>query len=147
MSTLMQQIREKQLAARRAGRAEATLYTTLLGEAAMIGKNDGNRETTDAEVVAVVKKFVKNIDDTLRILSNSITDALTNQRELLVAERDCLNQFLPQQMSEADLEAFVREQVSKGAANMGVVMKALKEQRAGQYDGQLASAVVKRVLG
>ena len=45
--------------------ATATLLTTLYSEAQMVGKNDGNRETTDAEVVAVIKKFVKNIDETL----------------------------------------------------------------------------------
>lgn len=145
--SLMQQIRDRQLAARKAGHAEAALYTTLLGEAAMIGKNDGNRETTDAEVVAVVKKFIKNIDDTMTHLRNSITDALTDQRELLSAERKCLEQFLPQQMTEADLESFVQATVASGAGNMGAVMKLLKEQRAGQYDGQLASAVAKRVLG
>lgn len=139
--SLMQQIRDKQLAARKAGHAEAVLYTTLLGEAAMIGKNDGNRETSDAEVVAVVKKFVKNINDTLVHLDQS-----SNQYSLLVAEVKCLEQFLPLQLTESAIEHFVRAQVAAGAANMGLIMKALKDRYAGQYDGQLASAVVKRVL-
>jgi hypothetical protein len=58
----MEQIKAKQIAARKSGSADAGLLTTLLGEAAMVGKNAG-RETTDQEVVAVVKKFVKNIDE------------------------------------------------------------------------------------
>jgi len=60
--TLMEQIKTAQVTARKTGAQEASLLTTLLGEAAMVGKN-ANRETTDQEVVAVVKKFVKNIDE------------------------------------------------------------------------------------
>lgn len=146
--SLMQQIREKQLAARKASDVNAaSLYTTFLGEAAMIGKNDGNRETTDAEVIAVAKKFIKNINDTLSYLGNSIEDALTDRRESLLAERALLEQFLPLQLTETALEHFVRAQVEAGVTNMGLIMKALKDKHAGQYDGQLASAVVKRVLG
>jgi uncharacterized protein YqeY len=144
---LMQQIRDKQLAARKSGNAEAVLYTTLLGEAAMIGKNDGNRETSDDEVVAVVKKFIKNINDTISLLSDPTSNAPANQRELLVAERTCLEQFLPLQLTENALEHFVRVQVASGVSNMGAIMAALKSSHAGQYDGKLASTVVKRVLG
>jgi uncharacterized protein YqeY len=92
--TLMEQIKVKQVQARKSGSIEASLLTTLLGEAAMVGKNAG-RETNDAEVVAVVKKFVKNIDETVSALTSRGQDAAT-----FVAERDVLEQFLPVQLSE-----------------------------------------------
>ena len=144
--TLMAQIKEKQLQARKAGHAEAVLYTTLLGEAAMVGKNDGNRETNDSEVIAIVKKFIKNIDDTITHLSKAgITNAST-QRELLDAERKCLEQFLPLQLSEFAIEQFVQAQIAGGATNMGLIMKALKEKHDGQYDGKIASNIIKSIL-
>ena len=68
--TILESVKKAQLQARKEKRAvDASTLTTLIGEAEMIGKNDGNRASTDAEVVTVIKKFVKNIDETLTILS------------------------------------------------------------------------------
>jgi uncharacterized protein YqeY len=133
--TLMEQIKAKQVQARKSGSIEASLLTTLLGEAAMVGKNAG-RETNDAEVVAVVKKFVKNIDETVSALTSRGQDAAT-----FVAERDVLEQFLPVQLSENALI-----EVAKCQPNMPAFMKHLKENFAGKYDGKLASTVAKAVF-
>jgi len=134
--TLMEQIKQKQLAARKEGLPIASLYTTLLGEAAMIGKNAGDRETTDAEVVAVVKKFIKNTNETI--------DALTTRgqnAEMFVIERMILEEFLPTQLDEARLK-----DIASTMASMPEFMKHLKENFAGQYDGKLASTVAKTVF-
>jgi uncharacterized protein YqeY len=133
--TLMEQIKAKQIAARKSGSADASLLTTLLGEAAMVGKNAG-RETTDQEVVAVVKKFVKNIDETITALTSRNQDA-----GAFLAERGVLEQFLPQQMSQEDLV-----NVAQALPNMPAFMKYLKENFTGQYDGKLASTVAKSVF-
>jgi len=133
--TLMELIKAKQVQARKSGSIEASLLTTLLGEAAMVGKNAG-RETNDAEVVAVVKKFVKNIDETVSALTSRGQDAAT-----FVAERDVLEQFLPVQLSENALI-----EVAKCQPNMPAFMKHLKENFAGKYDGKLASTVAKAVF-
>lgn len=133
--TLMEQIKAKQIAARKAGSADASLLTTLLGEAAMVGKNAG-RETTDQEVVAVVKKFVKNIDETIAALTSRNQDA-----SAFLAERGVLEQFLPLQLTELALQHMAKE-----FASMPEFMKHLKENYAGQYDGKLASTVAKSVF-
>lgn len=131
----MEQIKAKQIAARKAGSADASLLTTLLGEAAMVGKNAG-RETTDQEVVAVVKKFVKNIDETIAALTSRNQDA-----SAFLAERGVLEQFLPLQLTELALQHMAKE-----FASMPEFMKHLKENYAGQYDGKLASTVAKSVF-
>ena len=133
--TLMEQIKEKQITARKAGDPQASLLTTLLGEAAMVGKNAG-RETTDQEVVAVVKKFMKNIDETITALQSR--NQLFTQ---FTVEREILEQFLPQQLTESTLIT-----VAKSQPNMPTFMKHLKENYAGQYDGKLASTVAKTVF-
>ena len=49
---LINQIKSDALEARKARQTNtATLLTTLYSEASMVGKNDGNRESTDAEVL------------------------------------------------------------------------------------------------
>ena len=132
--TLIEEIKQKQIAARKAGSAEASLLTTLLGEAAMVGKNAG-RETTDQEVIAVVKKFIKNIDETVSALSSRGQDAAS-----FLAERSVLERFLPLQLTELALV-----NIAQNHKSMPEFMKFLKENHAGQYDGKLASIVAKNI--
>jgi uncharacterized protein YqeY len=131
----MEQIKAEQITARKAGTADARLLTTLLGEAAMVGKNAG-RETTDQEVVAVVKKFVKNIDETITALTSRNQDAIA-----FFVERRVLEQFLPVQMTETDIR-----NVATQFTSMPEFMKYMKVNYAGQYDGKLASTVAKAVF-
>lgn len=134
--TLMDNIKARQLAARKAGdSAQASLLTTLVGEAAMVGKNAG-RETSDQEVVAVVKKFIKNIDETISALQ-----ARGQPFDQYSAERAILEQFLPVQMSEDTLQTLAKSQ-----KDMPSFMKHLKENYAGQYDGKMASTVAKAIF-
>lgn len=132
--TLIEEIKQKQIAARKAGSAEASLLTTLLGEAAMVGKNAG-RETTDQEVIAVVKKFIKNIDETVSALSSRGQDAAS-----FLAERSVLERFLPLQLTELALV-----NIAQNHKSMPEFMKFLKENYTGQYDGKLASTVAKNI--
>lgn len=134
--TLINQIKERQIAARKTGSSDASLLTTLLGEAAMVGKN-ANRETTDQEVVAVVKKFIKNIDETVGALQSR-----SQPFDQFVAERNVLEQFLPLQLTELALRHIAEQHKS-----MPEFMKFLKEKHAGQYDGKLASSVAKKIYG
>jgi len=135
MNSLMNQIKEKQIVARKTGSPDASLLTTLLGESAMVGKNAG-RETTDAEVVAVVKKFIKNIDETVAALTTRGHDA-----SVFLAEREVLKQFLPLQLTELALK-----HIAETHSSMPEFMKFLKENHAGQYDGKLASSVAKSII-
>lgn len=134
--TLISKIKEKQINARKSGSKEASLLTTLLGEATAVGKNAGNRETNDAEVIAVVKKFIKNIDETITALSSRNQDA-----SAFIAEKTVLEEFLPKQLSEDELK-----KIAIGRSNMPDFMKYLKEKFNGQYDGKLASSVAKTVF-
>lgn len=123
-------------------KTRATLLTTLIGEASSVGKNDGNRESSDEEVIAIIKKFIKNIDE---VIVNSIGTNLQAQME-----KQILMAYLPKQLSEAELEDYVRKTVHglnvTSMKDMGLVMKDLKAHRDGEYDGKMASQVVKKVL-
>lgn len=139
--TLLQQIKTDQLKCRRAHITyQAETLTTLYSEAAMIGKDDGNRETTDVEVIAIAKKFIKNIDETLKVCPADRTHGL-------MAERKLIEMYLPQQLSEDELKALISDIVEAKSLNlpkdMGQVMKALSEAFTGQYDGKTASILVR----
>jgi uncharacterized protein len=134
--TLMQKIKQDQVEARKnRDTIRANLLTTLIGEAEMVGKNSGNRESTDAEVAAVIKKFVKNAEETLTALK-----AQGTFNEAIAVEVGILNGYLPQQLSEYELKA-----IAEGRSGMPDFMKYLKDNYAGQYDGRLASQVAREV--
>lgn len=133
--SLIQTIKEQQLEARKTGDAQAALLTTLLSEAVNVGKNDGNRETTDAEVVAVVKKFIKNLDETIVACNTRGKEA-----GAFIQEKQKLETFLPQQLDEQALINIAKTGLWRGMPDF---MKHLKENFAGQYDGKLASTVAK----
>lgn len=68
--------------------------------------------------------------------------------ETLKLEIAVIENFLPKQLSAHELEKIVSDlRTVNPALNVGTAMKALKDGYLGQYDGKLASDVVRRVLG
>jgi len=144
--SLIKDIKSDQLYSRKNKQASnATLLTTLIGEAEMIGKNNGNRETTDAEVVAVIKKFIKNNQELMSVVnpeSSGFNDAKI--------ENDILTNYLPTQLTETELRSVVQKRIATleniSPKIMGKIMAWLKETYNGQYDGRMASTIVKELL-
>ncbi len=140
--TLIQRIKSDQITARKQKNAcVASILTTLIGEAEMIGKN-ANREVTDAEVIQTLKKFVKNIDDTTIILGKGEVSDKNSQAMLLASnERSVLEEYLPKHMSEVVLKEFVSHihadilVATSSPCKMGDIMSVLKQRFDGQYDG------------
>ena len=141
--SLFNQIKQDQLAARKVHNSlAAALLTTLIGEAAAIGKNNGNREVTDEEVVALVKKFIKGMNDTLGYLGDTNPDAT----HTMIIEKGIISEYLPKQMNEATLTEVLAELVTETGPNLGKLMGLLKARYAGQYDGSMASTIAKTVV-
>lgn len=148
-------LRDDQLQARKtrqthADDVRASLLTTLLSEVVAVGKNQGNRVTTDEEALKVLTKFLTGARETAKQLQATGRSAADSLQECAILET-YLARYAPKQLSDEALEAAVRAVVQDlGAAslkNMGRVMARLKELHAGAYDGAKASAVCKRVLG
>ena len=124
---------------------KGNLLSTLVAEAVMVGKNDGNRETTDAETVAMIKKFLKNVNETL-----SLMDEMGKDKTEPLREKEILESLLPKQLDEAELAKIIEEIVEtlpdKSPRQMGAVMAELKKKYDGQFDGKTASGLVKKAL-
>jgi uncharacterized protein YqeY len=109
---------------------------------------DERKELADADVVAVIDKMVKQ-----RRESVAQFDA-GNRKDLADAERAeiaVLQGYLPQQLSDADIDAAITAAVASvaatGPAAIGKVMAILKPQLAGRADMAAVSAKVKSKLG
>lgn len=121
------------------------VLSTLIGDIEKIGKDAGNREPKDDESIITIRKFIKCIDQTLK-LSNRNSDVLLKEKELL-------NSFLPDMMSEIELKEVIRGIVLRLRQDpentksivVGTVMRELKANY-NNYDGKLASEIVRAEL-
>ncbi|ETX13639.1 hypothetical protein OCH239_09070 [Roseivivax halodurans JCM 10272] len=137
--SLLDTIRADALAARKSKAPEAGGLVTLIGEIDTKTKGfSPARAMTDAEVVAVVKKFLKSIDETIWHTGGAPS-------EKLLVEKAALEAYLPRQMTEDELRGFAEARAAEGK-NMGQIMGALSSEHAGRYDGRTASGIVKSVL-
>jgi len=147
---LINQIKQRQIQARKSkeGDVVINLLTTLYSEATMAGKNANiPHETTDNEVIAVVKKFIKTTNE-CQTIANERHDI--NWLNKLDIEETLLKSFLPPQLTEEELTGAILGIMSKhgltGIKSTGMIMKTLKEQYDGLYDGKMASELVKTIL-
>ena len=144
MSELLKKIKTDQVVARKAGnKEEATVLTTLLGESSPSGFNT----IDDIHVQSVIKKFLKNLHDTLNYTTNPEV-RVRIQNEISVLER-----YMPAQLSEDQLRDIISEIIAgfekqgiKGSKGIGMVMKELSAHHDGQYDGKTASTIVKEMV-
>lgn len=144
--SLVAKIRADQLQARKVKDTVASnLLTTLLGEALAVGKNAGNREPNESEVIQVVKKFLKSNVEALGSLEKAGRDTSDLEQEKRILET-----YLPAQLSEADLTkiitGYIEKLEEKSPKQMGIIMSQLKSNYDGQYDGKQASQLVRAAL-
>jgi uncharacterized protein YqeY len=95
-------------------------------------------------IISVLQREVKKRREEIEYAQQAGRE---EQLAKLNQEIQILEEFLPKQLSAGDLEKTIVELKQQNAgANMGAIMKLLKERHAGQYDGKLASEIAKRVL-
>lgn len=139
--TIMETIRKDSITARKARDTVAgNLLSTLLGEATMVGKNNGNRETTNEEAIRTVKKFLDNAKETRDIMMKGGVNPTEINREIEILEG-----YMPSQLTEDELRVVIKnfKEYNYDGATMGNIMKYLQTNFNGRYDGKLASQIAK----
>lgn len=122
---------------------KATLLTTVLSQIKTKAIDDGHRAANDNDVILTVRQFLKSTNENIALAKKSGVAENDEKIKAFEAEKNILETYLPQQMSEQELREIIG---NLGANNIGEAMKALKEKYNGRYDGKLASQIVKEVL-
>lgn len=108
---------------------------------------DERIEPTDAIVIAIIEKSIKQRKDSIAQFITANRQDLVDQEQ---AELKVLEVYMPAQMSDADIAAAVAQaKADTGAAtaqDMGKLMGALKAKLAGKADMTKVSAAVKAAL-
>ena len=113
---------------------KANLLSTLYAEIFTLSKS--GKELTEDDEIRIIKKFVKNIDETLAL---EITE---EQKTRLNSEKEILESYLPKQLGKEETEKIVDEMISQGKV-MKDIMAFFKENYTGRYDGRTVSEIIR----
>ena len=108
--------------------------------------DNGHADFNDDQVLAVLRKEVKQRKETLAEIEGSGREDLVTQTK---AEIGVLEKYLPAEMAPEAVEAAVKEIVDAmdpGQRNMGSVMKAVMAKLKGKADGKLINQIVRKIL-
>jgi uncharacterized protein len=113
---------------------------------------DERREMTDADVAVIIDKMVKQRRDSITQFEAGKRQDLADREK---AEVMVLQAYMPQQLTEAEVDAAIAEAIAAaaakggavGPAGMGKVMAELKPKLAGRADMTAVSAKVRAKLG
>ena len=126
------------LEALRAIKSELLLAQTASGS---------KEEISEAEEIKILQKLVKMRKDSAEIYK---TQNRPDLAEPELAQITVIEQFLPAQLSEGEVEAIVAKIIAEtgasGIASMGKVMGLASAQIGGQAEGKTISAIVKKLL-
>ena len=108
---------------------------------------DERKELTDADVVSVIEKMIKQRRESIAQYEKAARNDLADAEKF---ELGVLSGYLPKQMSEAEvqqeLEKAIGESGASGIKDMGKVMALLKGRLAGRADMGKVSNLVKTKL-
>ncbi|MEX2581051.1 MAG: GatB/YqeY domain-containing protein [Verrucomicrobiales bacterium] len=151
MSDLSQKITEDLKTAMREKNTTALSTIRMLKSSiknAAIEKGGADAELNDAEVAAVIRKEVKKRQDSIEQYESAARTDLADQEK---AELIVLNSYLPESLSDEEIEKIVDEAIAETGATsrkeMGQVMKLVQERTAGRADGKTLSKAVMTKLG
>lgn len=120
---------------------------TLIRAAIKQFEIDNRVELSDEEIMDIISKQLKQRNDALDEFKKADREDLVSETE---SEIEVLKEYLPQQLSEEELEVIVKETISEVGAtsmkDMGKIMSAIQPKTKGRADGKLINKLVKANL-
>lgn len=145
--SLKSKLEEDMKAAMRARDSETRDAIRYVLSAVKNAEIEKRSELTDDEEMRLLRSQVKQRQDSIEQFRNGGRDDLAEKEESQVR---ILEKYLPQQMSDEELDAFVQEGIAEAGADgpkdMGKVMGMLNARAEGRVDGRRLSTAVRNAL-
>ena len=145
---LQQQVMDQMKMAMKAKDTVALESLRAIKSALLLAKTSGQGDLSEDDEVKLVQKLVKQRKDSATIFSNQGRQDLADPE---LAQIAVLEQFLPEQLSNEEIEKVVVQTISEteasGMKDMGKVMGMVSKELAGRADGKTISSIVKNKLG
>ena len=123
------------------------LVVSAIKDAEIAGRSKGQKDVTDSEVTAILKKMIKQRNESCEVYKKA------GRKELLESETreiEVISIFLPKQLSEEETKKICQETVKNVGAtsmkDMGKVMGVLKSKHADTIDFSKVSSIIKELL-
>jgi uncharacterized protein YqeY len=146
--TLKEQVHEQMTAALRAGDKLRLGALRMLAAAITNREKEILHELSDDEVREVAGKEVKKRSESIEAFASAGRTELAEKER---AEREILQPFAPEQLSDAEVDALIDEAISSTEASsmkeMGAVMGAVMAKAKGKVDGSVVQQKVRERLG
>ncbi len=146
-STIQKQVLEQVKIAMRARDKKRLAALRLISADFKKVEVDERIELTDQRILAILDKMTRQRRDSLSQFKKVGRDDLVEQEQL---ELDVINEFMPDQLDSAELEALIDEAVAETGAesmrDMGKVMGRLKNHVQGRVDMGVVGTLVKSRL-
>jgi uncharacterized protein len=147
MGKLSEQIRADLTESMKARNAERTSTLRMLQSAMKYEQISAGHELSDEEVLAVIRKGIKQRLDSVDQFTKGNRPELAAKEQ---AEIAILKTYMPPELSEAELESGLREIIASTGAqskkDMGKVMKEATARYKGRADGRKIQEIVGRLL-
>jgi len=145
---LREQLNEDIKTAMKAREADRLAALRLMLSAVKQREVDERITLDDAGVVSVVEKMIKQRRDSIEQYEKAARKDLADREKY---EISVIQAYLPQQLSQAEIEAAIAEAIAatgaKSPADMGKVMGVVKPKLAGKADMDKVPGMVKQKLG
>ena len=119
----------------------------IKSELLLAATSSNSSELTEADEIKILSKLVKQRKDSAAIFKEQDRNDLAEPE---LAQAEVISQFLPEQLSESEIEEIVVATISKlgasGMKDMGKVMGIVSKELAGKADGKTISGIVKSKL-
>lgn len=119
----------------------------IKSELLLIKTSGANQEISQSQEIALLQKLIKQRKEAAEQFS---ANGRTELAEKELAQADVIQEFLPQQLSQEELEAKLQDIITElgatSAKDMGKVMGAASVQLAGKAEGKAIADTVKKLL-
>lgn len=106
-------------------------------------EKDVRREADEAAVVQILKREKARREEALEFAKKGARQDLVEQNE---AEIKVIDGYLPAAVSPEEVNAEIESAIASGAAQIGPIMKALRDKFGARLDGKMASELAKQAL-
>ncbi len=147
MSDLNKQIQAAAISAMKAGEKKRLAVIRLITSSIKQIEVDERIELDDTRIIAILDKMVKQRRESSTQFKKAARDDLVKQESM---EIDIIQEFLPQALSEEEIDNIVNDAINKTGAgsikDMGKVMGLVKPQIIGRADMGEISGRIKSLL-
>lgn len=139
--TIIEKLKQERIEARKnKDNALSSFFAFVISEVEKIGKDAGNRLTTEDESVRVIEKTIGNIEQNMVVTSDVIKNELAMQISIL-------KKYIPEKVSEDVVRQFIVDLYKDNPdINKGIFMKELKGKFGSSVDMKVAGSIVDEVL-